>query len=144
MPTQTPFQILAADGIRELANAFYDIMDELPQAETIRAMHAKNTDLIKEQLYQYLSGWMGGPPLYAEKKGTVCLDKPHKPYAIGPDERDQWVLCFEKALERTHASEELKEMLKDPIFQIAEAVRNRETSEPETADPNKIPFVDIS
>jgi hemoglobin len=43
------------------------------------------------------------------------------------------------ALERTNASEELKEMLKVPMFRIAEAIRNHDGS-PSAADtdPNII------
>ena len=32
---QTPYQILGDDGIRALANAFYDIMEELPEANNL-------------------------------------------------------------------------------------------------------------
>lgn len=140
---QTPYQILGKDGIRRLADAFYDVMDERPQAATIRAMHAENMDLIKDKLYEYLTGWMGGPPIYAAKTGTVCLTDPHKPYPIGPDERDQWLDCMHEALERINASEELKKMLEQPLFQIADTIRNRDTSDPVEQDPNGIPLVNL-
>jgi hemoglobin len=123
----TPYELLGGEtGIRALANAFYDAMNELPQAETIRAMHKANLDSIKEKLFEYLSGWMGGPPLYAEKYGKICLDKPHEPYAIGSAERDQWLTCMDIALERVNASDEVKTMLKQPLFNMAERMRNRE------------------
>jgi hypothetical protein len=44
---------------------------------------------------------MGGPPVYLAVKGTVCLTDVHAPYAIGPDERDQWLYCMDRALECT-------------------------------------------
>ena len=135
---KTPYQLLGAEGIKELANAFYDVMDELPEAQTIRKMHGEHLDEIKEKLTDYLTGWMGGPPVYHAKHGTVCLTDPHAHYAIGPNERDQWVLCFEKALERVNASDEVKEMLKEPIYRIASAVQNREQSPSENKDPNII------
>jgi len=123
---QTPFQILKEDGIEELSNAFYDIMDTLPEAAGVRAMHAQDLGPMKRKLAEYLTGWMGGPPIYSEKYGTVCMTSPHEHYHIGPDERDQWLLCMDKALEKINASEELVEMLKVPMFRIADAVRNRE------------------
>ncbi|GAB3094064.1 group II truncated hemoglobin [Aestuariicella hydrocarbonica] len=134
----TPYQLLGADGIRQLAHAFYDAMDELPEAERIRHMHGKNLDSIKDKLTDYLTGWMGGPPVYHEKHGTVCLTEPHAAYAIGPEERDQWVLCFDKALDKVEVSEEVKQMLHGPIRQIARAVQNREESIKENTDPNVI------
>jgi len=89
---QTPYEILGDEGIRALASAFYDVMDELPQAADVRAMHAASLDVIKRKLATYLTGWMGGPPIYLAMNGTVCLTDPHEPYAIGPKERDQWLL----------------------------------------------------
>ena len=70
--------------------------------------------------------------------GTVCLTDPHAAYHIGPRQRDQWLACMDAALERIDASEELKAMLKEPLFRIADTVRNRDTSEPEPLDPNMI------
>ncbi|MEQ8485485.1 MAG: group II truncated hemoglobin [Pseudomonadales bacterium] len=135
---QTPYEILGADGVRRLADAFYEAMDSLPQAADIRAMHAANLDDIKRKLAAYLTGWMGGPPVYLALTGTVCLTDPHAPYHIGPKERDQWLLCMDQALERIGASEELKAMLKDPLFRVAETVRNQESSERRPRDPNII------
>lgn len=125
---KTPYQLLGDDGIRRLAEAFYQIMDEAHEAVGIRRMHSEDLGEITEKLYEYLVGWMGGPPLYAKKYGTVCLTKPHEPYAIGPDERDQWLLCMDRALERIGASDEVKKMLEEPMKRIARAVQNRDRS----------------
>jgi len=135
---QTPYQILGEEGIRELACTFYDVMDTLPEAATLRAMHAEDLSPMKEKLAEYLVGWMGGPPLYADKYGTVCMTEPHEPYHIGPEERDQWLLCMDLALERINASDELVEMLKIPLFRIADAVRNKEGPSSAKTNPNVI------
>ena len=135
---QTPYQLLGEQGIRELTSAFYDIMDSLPEAAGVRAMHASDLAAMKEKLAEYLIGWMGGPPLYADKYGTVCMTTPHEHYHIGPEERDQWLLCMDKALERIGASEDLIKMLSVPMFRIADAVRNREGPSAAAANPNII------
>lgn len=135
---QTPYQMLGEHGIRHLTNTFYDIMDSLPEAAGLRAMHAKDLTVMKEKLADYLIGWMGGPPLYADKYGTVCMTTPHETYHIGPAERDQWLLCMDKALEQTGASEELVEMLKIPLFRIADAVRNKQGPSSAATNPNII------
>jgi hemoglobin len=135
---QTPYQLLGEQGIRALCNAFYDIMDTLPEAAGVRAMHARDLAPMKEKLAEYLIGWMGGPPLYADKYGTVCMTEPHAPFHIGPEERDQWLLCMDRALERTAASEEVVAMLKVPLYRIADAVRNREGPSAAATDPNII------
>ena len=134
----TPYEMLGDDGIKQLVNAFYDVMDELPLAADIRAMHAENLDSVKRMLTAYLTGWMGGPPVYQAIKGTVCLTDPHEPYRIGPKERDQWLACMDEALQRVSASEELKEMLKEPMYRVADTVRNCEDSTPRNSGPDII------
>jgi hemoglobin len=135
---QTPYQILGVDGIQHLVNTFYDIMDSLPEAAGLRAMHGADLSPMKEKLAQYLTGWMGGPPLYADKYGSVCMTTPHEPYHIGPAERDQWLLCMNKALEQTGASMELVEMLNIPLFRIADAIRNKQGPSSAATNPNII------
>ena len=125
---QTPYEMLGGEeGIRKLSDAFYDAMDDRTDVQEIRDMHAANLDEIKEKLFEYLSGWLGGPRLYVEKYKSFCLTEPHAPYAIGPKERDQWLVCMEDALERIGTDDELKELLKKPFFMIADTVRNQET-----------------
>lgn len=122
----TPYELLGGDeGVKRLAHAFYQAMDQLPQAADIRKMHAQSLTDVSEKLYQYLSGWLGGPGLYQEKFSTVCLTKPHKPYAIGEAERDQWLLCMDKALDDIGASDEVKTMLKQPMFRLAHFISNK-------------------
>ncbi|AMO57338.1 globin [Endozoicomonas montiporae] len=124
MNAKTPYDILGDNGVKELASAFYDVMDELPEAASIRRMHVQDLADIKQKLYEYLSGWMGGPHLYHEKYNTICMTKPHSHYQIGERERDQWLMCMNRALDRIDASDELKAMLKEPVFNVAEAIRN--------------------
>ncbi len=123
---RTPFEALGEQGIRDLTNAFYDAMDSLPEAAGIRAMHAADLTPMKERLAEYLTGWMGGPPIYAQKYGSVCMTSPHKPYAIGSAERDQWLSCMNHALNAINADDELQQMLKEPLRQIADMVKNRD------------------
>lgn len=124
-PQQTPYQMLGEEGVRKLAAALYEVMGELPQAQPIRAMHGEDLTDIKQKLFEYLSGWLGGPHLYHQKYGTICLHKPHAQFAIGEAERDQWLLCMQTALQRTGASEELQQMLKEPLFRIADTLRTQ-------------------
>lgn len=126
MQYRTPYEALGEDGIRRLTGAFYDYMDSAPEVARIRAMHGQNLAPMKERLAEYLISWMGGPQIYVEKYGSMCMTNPHKPYAIGPVERDQWLVCMEKALEQIGADDELKQMLKQPLFAVADMVRNRD------------------
>ncbi|MGH1374688.1 MAG: group II truncated hemoglobin [Cellvibrionaceae bacterium] len=124
MTAKTPYQLLGAEKVKALATHFYKVMDELTEVTEIREMHAHNKDMITEKLYEYLTGWMGGPPLYQDKYGSVCLTEPHKRYPINADHRDQWLRCMDEALKRIDASEQVTAMLKEPMYNLADFIKN--------------------
>ena len=121
----TPYELLGGEtGVRQLADEFYQVMTQRLEASNIRKMHSADLSPIKEKLFMFLSGWMGGPDLYLQKHGTICLSSPHAAYNIGSDERDQWLACMDQALLNIEASEQVRKMLKDPMFQLADVMRN--------------------
>lgn len=134
----TPYDILGQEGVKALADAFYEAMDELPQAARVRAMHAEHLDEIKRKLAAYLTGWMGGPPVYLAVYGSVCLTEAHAPYAIGETEKNEWLLCMDAALDKINASHELRTMLAEPMQRIASAVQNSHPGPPLQSDADII------
>ena len=86
------------DGIRRLVDDFYRFMDELPEARGIRAMHKADLRDSRAKLTAFLSGWMGGPPLYHEQFGSINIPRDHAHLAIGEAERDAWLLCMARAI----------------------------------------------
>ncbi len=93
------YQIIGGDdGVRELVDRFYDYMDTLPETVGIRALHPNDLRSAREKLYMFFSGWMGGPDRYIAAFGHPRLRARHLPFKIGKSERDQWMLCMEKAL----------------------------------------------
>jgi len=125
MSSNTPYEIIGGDeGVRALAGAFYEAMDELEEAQSVRQMHAENLDLIKEKLFEYLNGWLGGPHHYKDKYGTICLTAPHQPYPIGAEQRDQWIACWDRALKIVDAPEQFRTMTRAPIERMASFLVN--------------------
>lgn len=85
-------------GITRLVDAFYRIMDELPEAQVIRRMHARDLTLSRDKLSLFLCGWMNGPSLYTEKYGPIRIPSAHEHLRIGPRERDAWLRCMALAI----------------------------------------------
>ncbi|MCP4790616.1 MAG: globin, partial [Gammaproteobacteria bacterium] len=56
-------------GLTQLVNDFYDMMDSLPEAAHIRAMHPQDLTVSRDKLTLFLSSWLNGPRLYSEKYG---------------------------------------------------------------------------
>ncbi len=112
-------------GVKLLAERFYGFMDTLPEASTIRAMHAGDLAPMTEKLAVFLTGWMGGPERYRERFGRVIIPAAHEPFEIGAAERDSWLLCMRRALESVEADEELTELLMSSFWQMADMCRTR-------------------
>lgn len=124
--TPTPYEMLGgADGVRALVDRFYDLMDTLPEAAPIRALHPANLSGARDKLYKFLSGWLGGPSLYIEEYGHPRLRARHLPFPIGTAERDQWMLCMRQALEEQNVETQLRQALLDALFKTADHMRNQ-------------------
>ena len=124
--TRTPYeQIGGEERVRELVDRFYDYMDSLPEAGTVRALHAESLRGSREKLFLFLSGWLGGPDLYQQKYGHPMLRRRHLPFPIGRAERDQWMMCMRRALGDLGLEGELRRRLEQSFFQVADQMRNR-------------------
>ncbi len=122
---QALYELLGGESaVHKLVDRFYDLMDEKEDVKELRNMHAKSLKISREKLTLFLSGWLGGPQLYVEKYGHPMLRRRHLPFSIGELERDQWMLCMNKALdEQTEGP--LRQQLKDAFFKIADHMRNK-------------------
>ena len=101
-------------------------MDTLPEAKNCRAIHPADLSGSEDKLYDYLTGYLGGPPVYVEKYGHPRLRSRHFGAAIGVAERDEWLLCFSRALEDTVTNPKLRDIIWPPIERLAHHMQNRE------------------
>jgi hemoglobin len=124
-PGTTPYEALGgAPAVRRLVDRFYQLMDELPEAYTVRRMHPESLAGSADSLFDFLSGWFGGPPLYSQKKGHPRLRMRHRAYAIGTIERDEWMLCMTQALSEQVADAALREALVQTFAAMADHLVN--------------------
>ena len=112
-------------GTRKLVDRFYDLMDTLPEAQTIRALHPPSLDESRTKLFEFLSGWLGGPPVYMEKRGHPRLRARHMPFAIDKPGVDAWLLCMFRALDECVDDVDCVEKLKGGLRPLAEHMQNR-------------------
>jgi len=126
MDDSSLYEQLGPETIRVLVDRFYDQMDTLPEVEGIRRMHAPSLKVSRDKLYLFLTGWMGGPQLYVEKYGHPRLRARHLPFAIGPAESAQWLLCIKLALDEVVADEDLRVVLFSAFRRIAHHMENQE------------------
>ncbi len=122
----TPYAALGGDtAVRRLVDRFYDLMDTVPEYYGIRKLHPAELAGSRDKLHMFLSGWLGGPPLYIEKYGHPMLRARHLPFAIGVAERDAWLACMLQAMEDEGVEEALREALLKAFHGTADWMRNK-------------------
>ncbi len=121
-----PYELVGGEAaVRRLADRFYEIMDTDPGARRIRAMHGEDLAPIRQLLFEFLSGWLGGPALYFNRAEHRCIMSAHRPYAIGEAERDEWMMCMRRAMEECELPAEVRALLDQAFLRMANAFRSR-------------------
>ncbi len=122
----TPYEWIGGDAkVKALVERFYNLMDLEPAYAALRAAHGSDLAHARERLYWFLSGWLGGPQLYTERHGHPMLRARHMAFAIGVQERDQWLACMAQAMRETGVPADLQTRLQQSFFQTADWMRNR-------------------
>lgn len=123
----SPYDALGGDeAVRALVDRFYDLMDLEPAFAELRALHPTPLDGSRDKLYEFFSGWLGGPDLYVQRHGHPRLRARHLPYSIGVRERDQWLACMQQAMQEQQVPAALAARLTEAFFGTADWMRNRE------------------
>lgn len=125
--TITLYEAIGGDEtVKALTRRFYELMDTLPEAARCRAIHPPSLKGSEEKLYEYLSGYLGGPQLYIEKRGHPMLRRRHFVAEIGAAEREEWLLCFRRAMDETIENEKLRDIIWGPVEKLARHMQNKE------------------
>jgi len=110
-------------GITKLVKDFYHAMNSLSEANTIRNMHPNDLSESEKRLTYFLSGWLGGPKLYAKHYGSINIPLSHKHLKIGIEETKAWLLCMKKSVDNQPYEEGFKIYLMEQLSVPAERIR---------------------
>jgi len=111
------------EGLVKLVDDFYDAMEILPEAQRIRQMHRDDLTESREKLVYFLSGWMNGPQIYAEKFGGINIPMAHAHLKVDEADRDAWLLCMQVALDKGDFPQTFKTYLMQQLYRPAERIR---------------------
>ena len=105
---------------------FYKTMAGDPEVARIWGWHAPAVAGLKEKLVAFLSGFVGGPPLYPRRYGPPFMRARHLPFPIGPEERDMWLKCARAALDAAIADPGARAEFGEKLAAFADHMRNRD------------------
>jgi hemoglobin len=103
-------------------------MEQLEEAQAIRAMHREDLTPSRAVLKQYLTEWLGGPSLYSSERGHPRMRMRHMHVPIGNSARDAWLLCMHGALDATVADEDARAAIYKAMAKLADWMRNTDDS----------------
>ncbi len=124
LATRTIYELLGGEvGLREIVDRFYELMDTDEAYGAIRAMHKPDLTEIRTGLFEWLSGWLGGPQLFSERKGSPCLVGAHLPLGIDQRGSELWTACMTRAMTDVGVAERYREVLLPSLGRIADSLR---------------------
>jgi hemoglobin len=84
----------------------------------------------EERLRMFLVQYWGGPRTYSARRGHPRLRMRHAPFAIGPAQRDAWLLHMREAVESLHLAPEYEQPLWHYLEMAAHSMQNQWDSSP--------------
>lgn len=119
------YHIGEEEGVRCLADAFYDIMEGDPAFARLRAIHAADLGPMRARLADFLVGWMGGPNRYAERHpGRPCIATAHSAFKIDARLADDWMACMTLAFEKARTPGQVRRLIEPVLRNMCQGLRN--------------------
>ena len=107
-----------------LVGSFYAGVEADP---VLRALYPEpDLAAAERRLRLFLIQYWGGPRTYDDERGHPRLRMRHFPFAIGPAERDRWLVHMRAAIAVTEPPPDVAAELERYFTMAAEAMRNRE------------------
>ncbi|GAA5439749.1 globin [Deinococcus caeni] len=97
-PGGSLYDRIGPDALAALVDRFYALVARDPLLSPI---FPADLTLTAEKQLAFLTGFLGGPPLYHERFGHPRLRARHLPFPITPERAQAWLACMKAALRDT-------------------------------------------
>lgn len=104
--TRSLFTQIGEETLHKLVDAFYRRVAEHPDLKPI--FPEDLTETARKQK-QFLTQFLGGPPLYTQEHGHPRLRMRHLPFPITPKRARFWLDCMAQAMDEVGLTGEIRE-----------------------------------
>lgn len=118
---QTLYSRIGAARLRKIVEAFYPLVKLEPE---IADLFPDNLSETMNKQEAFLSGFLGGPPLYHQTYGNPMLRYRHAKFAITPSRAKAWFVCFRDAVQSVGLEPALQQELLEAVARTAAAMVN--------------------
>jgi hemoglobin len=94
--------------------------------DVLRPLYPADLGPSIRHLTLFLAQYWGGPTTYDDERGHPRLRMRHAPFAIGPGERDRWLVHMRAAVDAMDPPLWARAALLDYFAMAADAMRNRD------------------
>lgn len=127
----SPYMLLGgAEGLKRVVGRFYVLMDCAPEFADIRKLHGADLTYARTMLFEFLSGWLGGPPLYFQRPERRCVMSAHRRFSISNKEVESWLGCMHRALKDCGVETVLHGRITSALARLASGMRNSGKASP--------------
>ena len=115
------------DGVRRLVEAFYDLVETHPAGAPVNLLQLRGHGVAHARIdqFKFLSGFFGGPKLYAETYGHSNVRQIHAHVEIDAAAKDSWLTCMDMALDQVGLETALKREIMASFTVISEKLVNK-------------------
>lgn len=114
-------------GVRRLVETFYDIVESDPVGRPVKLLQLRGHGIPHARIdqFNFLSGFFGGPRLFAERYGHSDVRLIHAHVEIDREARDSWLTCMDMAIDQMGLERGLKQALMQNFTRVADLLVNR-------------------
>ena len=117
----TPYDTIGVETLNHLIHAFYRRVGKHPNLAPIFPYYLTETARKQEQ---FMTQFLGGPPLYTEEHGHPMLRARHMPFEITQTRAKEWLQCMEDAMDEVGLSGSIRDFYFSRLVQTAEHMIN--------------------
>jgi hemoglobin len=118
---QTLYKRIGAAKLRQIVQVFYPLVKAEP---LIADLFPDNLSETMDKQEAFLTGFLGGPPLYHQTYGNPMLRYRHAKFAITPTRAKAWFACFREAVDAVELEPHTAQELLEAVARTAAAMVN--------------------
>ena len=119
-------QIGGEDMLRRLVDRFYSLIETDPRGRHLLQLHHRGHGLAhaREEQFNFLSGFLGGPRYYAEKYGHMDVKQIHAHVPIRTEDATAWLELMDQAISDCAISDDSAERMRAGLRRVAMVLVN--------------------